>query len=395
MNNKWLNTAREFMVLAYIATMPFKPAINNFFFILLLLFIIPKFDLKALLSFVKGSRGFQLIVIYLGILFFSVLWSSDRQTAFVELTRRSPMLLCPIAFASFLKHVALSKVKRVYIIVWTLAALFSVISTWFLFGFSVEDWKYFSYRLTETIELGANYYALFVSIAFFFLFEQILEAKTRTMFWIGFPLLFFLFLFLGLLSSRTAFFATCLACLLIPWIVLRDRTGIKIVIFFACLVVILATFLSIPYLRNRTLQPISMDSSKSQRIQTITAGLEIFSSSPIFGVGIGDVQQHLLLKYASMGFQAGIEENLNVHNEYLNTAIAGGVLALVAFLLIGAYSFHAAFNSGNISLIGFSVLFFAVCFTEVVLGRNKGVVFFSFFYSLFLIAREKNKNIAC
>ena len=70
--------------------------------------------------------------------------------------------------------------------------------------------------------------------------------------------------------------------------------------------------------------------SSGLRLSWYEAGLRIFSKNIIAGVGVGDVSVELRNQ-----FESGLlfYETDNVHNEYLNMGMAGGLVALTLFIL--------------------------------------------------------------
>ncbi|WP_296315241.1 O-antigen ligase family protein [Winogradskyella sp. UBA3174] len=112
----------------------------------------------------------------------------------------------------------------------------------------------------------------------------------------------------------------------------------------------------------------------------------------IFGYGQGDVQNYT--DYYNFSYNLGPRwyEGYNVHNQYIYILITYGLFVLILFLLYICYSFYYAIKHRNHLYIFFLIISSFVFFFEVTLVRNKGIVFFYFFNTLFLISHIYFEN---
>jgi O-antigen ligase len=122
------------------------------------------------------------------------------------------------------------------------------------------------------------------------------------------------------------------------------------------------------------------------------AGAQVVSKNFLIGVGVGDIQNHLDEAYQKSGFQQGVDEKLNVHNEFLHDTMAVGVVGFLLVTSAAIASFWNAFRAKNFLQFGFAVLFFLCCMSEVMLNRQKGITFFAFFICLLYIVPTDEKN---
>lgn len=104
----------------------------------------------------------------------------------------------------------------------------------------------------------------------------------------------------------------------------------------------------------------------------------------LFGYGAGDAQNYLDYYYMSYGLAPNWFEGLNLHNQYLEIIVSLGALTFLFFLSYLRYSFNAALKiKNNLYLFYLILVLFAFLF-ESYFMRNKGIVFFIFFNTLFL-----------
>jgi O-antigen ligase len=120
------------------------------------------------------------------------------------------------------------------------------------------------------------------------------------------------------------------------------------------------------------------------RMEIWDDALTTYQKSPLIGYGNGDGEQELLDQYQTDNFQQAIEENLNPHNQFMQTGIAIGALGILLVLALLLYPFTRWKKQYVFGLI-FSAISFLFFMTESVLEKRSGVVAFSIFYCLFLL----------
>jgi O-antigen ligase len=169
---------------------------------------------------------------------------------------------------------------------------------------------------------------------------------------------------------------------------------------FICLVTL--AFFEIPFLRGKWDElknypgqgVISLDKDASLgkswggtsiRMALWACSEDLIERHPLTGVGTGDVQDSLQQAYENRKFYFASRYNrYNIHNQYLHMLLGFGVGGLVVLLacmitpvvLLGKDPFF------RIRIV-FLLLFFLICMTEVILDTNKGIIWYSFFNSIF------------
>ena len=166
---------------------------------------------------------------------------------------------------------------------------------------------------------------------------------------------------------------------------LKGRGKIKIIM---ALIAIVLLILLIPKQNNRfyelidkqSFEKIDHNNSTNVRFHIFKASVQLIKESPIFGYGIGDVQNELDKKYISMGLNLP-KGKFNSHNQYLFICLNSGLVGLIIFLSSMAYVIAVAFLKKDYFFFGV-VLFFLVAFLfENILSRQSGVILFSFLIS--------------
>jgi O-antigen ligase len=126
------------------------------------------------------------------------------------------------------------------------------------------------------------------------------------------------------------------------------------------------------------------DNSKRSRIGIYEAALNIYKKNPVFGVGVGDVNDELRAEYISLGFEHFYKEKIyNSHNQYLHFALLGGVIGFLIFVSCLGYNLYFAIHNKDFLYMSFLLVFIIVILTENFLNRIHGIFFFAIFNSIF------------
>ena len=104
----------------------------------------------------------------------------------------------------------------------------------------------------------------------------------------------------------------------------------------------------------------------------------------LFGYGQGDTQNYLDYYFYSYNLGPNWYEDYNVHNQYIHILITYGIFVLIVFLLYMTFSLYIAVINNNLLYLFFILICSFVFVFEVLLVRNKGIIFFYFFNTLFL-----------
>lgn len=120
--------------------------------------------------------------------------------------------------------------------------------------------------------------------------------------------------------------------------------------------------------------------------------LEAIKTSPWIGAGTGGTQEILNSGYKSIGYEEGIVNEFNAHNQYLQFMARNGLLELIIFLSIMGYSFWRSSKESNYSFLMFNMLVTFVMITESFLSVQKGIVFFYFFLLAFTYLGSKKSE---
>jgi O-antigen ligase len=128
----------------------------------------------------------------------------------------------------------------------------------------------------------------------------------------------------------------------------------------------------------------SLTNSTNIRYSIYKCVTSVIPDAGIFGYGIGDGKNQLIDCYnEDAAFLAS--HRYNSHNQFLGVILNVGYLGLLFFSLFLLYHLIRAFYKKNYLFIAVRLFYCIVMFSENILERENGVLFFSFFINLFLM----------
>jgi UDP-GlcNAc:undecaprenyl-phosphate/decaprenyl-phosphate GlcNAc-1-phosphate transferase len=110
------------------------------------------------------------------------------------------------------------------------------------------------------------------------------------------------------------------------------------------------------------------------------------------GVGVGNSVDALMVKYEAIGYDKGIRERFNAHNQFLETFLQTGVVGLAILIMIFLYGYYKAAIHGNKLYAVFLTIIIMYMLVESLFETQMGMVGFSFFNALFLSALSEKNN---
>jgi O-antigen ligase len=256
-----------------------------------------------------------------------------------------------------------------------------------------------------------HYMALFVSFSILIFLQRMMDGLLKR--WIGIAAICLLLIFLGIVGVRIQFVALPMAIIAF-FIVYKNKKSVARNIvggISALLVLLVVVMFLVPSSRKRALETIDEIQSArgiekqkqtNHRVYIWQYGWQVVKKNMWLGTGTGAADDHLneALKNCDAQFWNGermysfSENNYNYHNSILQHWATHGLVGLILFLALFLGPF--ILFRGEISAIGaaFLVLCFVAFFTESMLERQAGVLFFGYFYAVFFASRADRKKLS-
>jgi O-antigen ligase len=168
--------------------------------------------------------------------------------------------------------------------------------------------------------------------------------------------------------------------------------------FFAILVVATVTltrtkawerFKHINTFEYKLSAPVSTFNEFTIRLALAECSWHIIKDNPVFGVGVGDVYDELEKVYRKVDYKFGYLDQQNPHNEYLSQWLATGILGVVIMVMILSLMLLKAIQKKQYDLLILLMLFIITFAIESMLERQKGIVLYSLFISLYCCPENK------
>ena len=400
-----------------IVTLPFTIPLNSFFIIALTLVWVAEGDFTKKWQRLKNASWAWPFLFFFALHVVGLLYSEHIDDGFFEVEKKLSFLAIPLIAATGrpLTKSSFDFLKKGF----TYACLLIVIVSIILTGFSLVNhttgplqnfdaqtnqqfhilnpnasslWEHFSYiELGDWIDIHPAYFSMYLIFCIIVLAQNMFD-QMRIIFFEIIVIVVFTF-FIVMLASRIAIVAYVIVSSYLALYNFIKKGNPKAILITVMFLSILCALIWInPVSRFRVIQEplftsFHIDQKKmvwnsvSFRLLEWRASLSTVAKSPILGTGTGDGQAALHDYYSTYNTSTtGL--TYNAHNQYLQTTIE---LGLVGLLLLLICIFRPAFNAVQYPPIhiAFIILFGLMCITESVLARQKGIVFFTMFQSLF------------
>ncbi|RIA08224.1 O-antigen ligase [Flavobacteriaceae bacterium MAR_2010_72] len=364
------------LLIIWIATKQFKEIFQQSI-------LLPLFFLLYLVSLAyteNFSKGLTQIMMHLSYLFVPLILSSKL----IDEEKRKKILLI------FLSSTVL------FIFIADLFALWDILKTGsYITRIGTADYyKFLSYGLTRVFsDWHPTLVSLFLIISFVITVKYILKSKKV----FAIPLIAFIILNVFLLKSLIGilclFFVIC-----IFFFSLIKKKSYKFILVSIMIVLGSVFYFTNPFNIDKiekfkkTKIEITDDEERrnvlSIRLVKWSSALNLIKGNPLLGVAPGDLKQDLDEVYKKNGFDYVAANRFGPHNQFLQILASFGFIGLILFLTITFLPYYnqIEFKSLYSWFLLITLMFFL---TEDVLERQQGIVFFSFFYSLFVL---KTKN---
>lgn len=351
-------------------------------------------------SLISNKVALLFITVYL-IYLVSVVYSEDRASALVDIQLKLSLLIFPLilATAKRLDKDNCIAILRGFVLGCFVSAIICIADATYNTFTTGEN--HFSYdKLSFFVQVG--YYAMYLTLASILLaFDWIVRVKRFS--WFHLITLLTMGLMLILLSARAQLLAFMIIMPAFGFIFLRDKLGkTKAAGIMAIITIVFAiTLIALPSTKarmetawnNMTQENVNKQSPYlsgiNVRFVLWEIGTEIITENPILGVGNGDVEHELLARATEQNIPAIVQKELNFHNQYFQTGVATGLMGLLIFLASLFIPLAVALQEKLIVYVGFSILILISAFTESILERQAGVIFFAFFNSLLFLKQPE------
>lgn len=351
--------------------------------------------------------------VWLSSLFFltlsGTLYTQQRSIGFEEAGRQIVLVLIPLIFC--FNPLDIKKYRDSLLLVFSWGCV-AAIAYLYLHAFMVIRYYHYpaatllspafiNHNFSQPFDIHATYFAMQVALALVYLVvasikQVVLKHQLLNVFGC-------LVLSAGIiqLGSKSVFIALLLIInLVIPYFLLTTKHRLRFMfvsILFSLLII--GGIYSTNTLKGRyvvtlkeDLRGATDDELTDPRWARWELAMQVAAQKPVIGHGAGSETGLLKDVYFEHKFYRSYLTALNAHNQFISMLIKYGIAGLVVFLLTLAFGFKTAWEKRDVLLFAFLMVMVTVSLAENVMDRDKGVFFYSIFFSLLIFAGQTNKK---
>jgi len=352
------------------------------------------------------------------------LYSENLDEALFTLEKRLSIVLMPLLISSLpisvLNQEKMNKILQAFVVGVSVALLLCWVDA--IVQQSAIGWKnintelFMYHRFTNIIGVHSIYIAQYTAFSLGIIWHLTMSAettqKTKT---INVFLATFLYVSLFLLANRItilAFHAIVVGYGIYLSIKKPKFLSTIAVVFFLMMMAFYAVYTSNSFFRERAQEVVVSLSASGQahgntgtRLNILKCSRDILLTNQnwIWGLGTGDTQHQLNACYNQYAWgihltNKGKYDGPNAHNQYLQETLNKGIVGLAAWLALLFIPLIKMYQHQKNMLFVYWVFwgcFAMLALAESPLNMNKGVVYFSFFQSLFIfysLSSSKDKS---
>jgi len=404
--NEKLEKGLEILLFVVAFSIPFSYAFNSILISILFLYSFIWFSKNPYTFLDKNNPYIYLYILFFIIQIIGISYANQTDIAIKSVTRNIPFLLFPIIFLNLSNMIDKGKVKTAIYGLLTGILLILLSAHYTIFAKIINEngsfkelfFSFIRERFIENamVSIHSPYFGLLTVFVLICSYKMDFFKNKRTNRF--FKVLLMLYLSFSIYEI-SAFMSILLFLLflVIQFILIVKTRKMKIYLF---LIFIIIALFSITF----SLEDISKEKRGGEtvfnRITTVIHNgdetrkenwksvISVIKKKAIFGVG-SDGGLEFLQQYRDIKSEPFVNKH-NAHNQYLEVFLRYGIIGLGIFLMLLFKLSKQAFVSKDYFFSWFIIVFLISSITESLLQRQIGIVFFSFFSTLFLVYKDKN-----
>ena len=255
------------------------------------------------------------------------------------------------------------------------------------------------HNFSAPIDMHATYLSMMLAVAIVHLIRNLMISRGNK--WLNVACTLILLAGLLQLGSKTVLLAVLLMVNLgFFWMIKNRKKRILFIFSTIGISVLLAILIfSVNGFHDRFIVSLKDDlhehlevAEKHGRLERWHVATELIKESPVIGHGTGSEIPLLREAYYNHKMYDAYLASLNAHNQYLGLMISAGAIGLLVFLVVLCWGLLEMLRRKDITALTFIVMIIAVSFSEDILEVNKGIFFFAFFFSFFMLPGSRGPD---
>ena len=425
---KYVENVNYLAILFFVFWLPLK---DNYFPIIISFWIFTwllEGNLKSKFTSIPNKKVFIGFFLYFFLTVISLFYSKDFDYGLFQIQEKLSMLFFPIILFGSNEKIRknLKTILIVFVLANFIASIYSIASA-FINNIVVENGNWlvkqsvwpemeknsfwnlvnkrasvFSYSYLSVFKHPA-YFAMYLtfstSILVYLYKQKIAKKKWQKVAMIS-TMVFFAFMIYLLQSSAgfVTFGIVSILSVVYEFKVKQKKRYIFVGSIFIIIGILALSFSKPVQNRIKDYTDVILNPSKSKifnsddRMALWYSSVEVIKENFWLGTSPANLSDHLLVKYQKHNMKDAEDEELNSHNQYLETFAGLGIFGFLSLMYILVYGFIIAYKKRHY-LLFFLLIILSINFMfESMLNRMAGVLFMMFFYSLFVFSDHKETS---
>ncbi|MEN5388171.1 O-antigen ligase family protein [Aliarcobacter skirrowii] len=393
----------NYFIVLYAFSIPISKSLTTISIIFLFLFWILQKDYKRKFDEIKNNYFILILLLFIVYSFVAILWSSDKIFALDYVRKYYHFLIIPIIFTS-LKKEYLEKVFSAFLFSMLISEITSYgifFEIWTKQGISPDDPSPF---------MNHSNYSIYLAFTIFILLHKVLYSKDK-----GLKLFYLMFLILSssnlfLNGGRAGQFAFIIALFIFGFLNIKNRLKAFVSIFIVGIIILVTSYNISPVFKDRfnyflhdinsMIHKDDYSNSFSLRVALWMTGLEASKENILFGTGIGDeiINAENGINRFNIPPIFGSSDTTNYidyHSSFIQYLVQLGIVGLIIFILIFYFLVRIKIKNKVYSnlLYIFVVLYILQSTIGLTFHIQKSMIFFTLFTSIFLVISKYEKEV--
>ncbi|MDN3584468.1 O-antigen ligase family protein [Mucilaginibacter flavus] len=402
-NDNNINKISYFHIMLLMASMPFDRFYSHI--------ILISFILHTLINIRKEKLRlmFNIKTLVIQSVFFvsviATLYTTYRPGAFGELGLRVPVLLFPLVF--LFNDLDLKKYRPKLLLTFSFVCTATIV---YLYANAAIAIRYYhlpfktlfspaftNHNFSAPIDMHATFFSLQLVIALSYLLTLLFKPLTyATKAFYSFCICILLLGLVQLSSKSILIVLFLLVNIVVPYCLLLGKNKIRFALVALLLSCIAFTvILNVSSFKERYLTSLKDDLSKATPGESTDSRwarwhvvADLIKQKPLVGHGSGSEIPLLQDGFYNAHMYHSFLVGLNSHNQYLSFLVKSGIWGLLIYLLTLGYGLKISLKTKDLVFISFMMLVVIVSLSENMLDADKGVMFYSLFFSFFLLTNN-------
>ncbi|TFF38210.1 O-antigen ligase family protein [Mucilaginibacter psychrotolerans] len=341
----------------------------------------------------------------------ATIYSINKPVAFAEWGKQITILLFPLVFC--LNPINLKKYRAPLLLTFalgsTVAILYLYLQAFRAIRFyhlplsAIYSADFTNHNFAGPLEIHATFFSMQIALALAYMLTELIKTKSA-----GYRALCIwctVVLATGIIQLSSKSVSVALLVIIniaAPVFLLRGKVRLRYAaVTLSVSALLIVGIYHMDNFKERYITDLKTDLSKAKadelfdpRLARWQLALKLAAKSPVIGHGAGTEIGLLKEEFFGHHFYRSYLAGLNAHSEFISLLIKAGLAGLLVYLFTLYFGFRQAIRSGDVLLFSFMLIIATVSFSENLLDVDKGIFFYSLFFSFLVYSGQEQTGAA-